>query len=137
MEKTKLYTLLHLAAGAFLGGPLCAGYMLMNNYKAQGNPEASEQVLRVTAIFMVAMVFLFPFLQKVPPLFVPLSTMAIAYAVGKAQGIEAAIENKARYEPHTPWRFLAVSVIGSVASLLSLVVARMLLELIIAAIPKT
>lgn len=112
----KLYKNRAVFIGAFLGGPLVAGYMAAENFKKLGQPEYAKRawVIAILTTIVVFGVFpSFPFVDKVLGAAVPVAYCAIADTlVLKYQGGRAKshIENGGKM--YSTWRAVWIGFVG-------------------------
>ena len=85
-ENAKLYSLKAIGGATFLGGPLAAGYMIGENYKALGKPNEGRTALVigiVATILLFAGLFLIPeqTIDKIPRQLIPLIYTGIIWGI--------------------------------------------------------
>jgi len=126
--RTKVYNEKGIAWGAFLGGPIAAGYFLIENYKSLGNRAIVNKAWKITLISTVIYFILAYFLQEMMGIsIVPIliSCMIMARQVFREkQAVEVEAHIKKGGAVHSNWRVAGISLlfflgtIGSIGSLL-------------------
>jgi hypothetical protein len=112
----KLYRNRAVFIGAFLGGPLVAGYMAAENFKNLGQPEYAKRawVIAILTTIVVFGVFPFlPFVDKILGAAVPVAYCAIADTlVLRYQGEKARAHVENGGKMYSTWRAVWVGLIG-------------------------
>ncbi len=122
----KIYKIQAIRGGTFLGGPLVAGYFIAGNFKAFNEHEKAKKawlfaILATVVIF--GAVFLIPDSVNVPKYIIPLVYSWIAYyLVQKYQGSQIDAHLGAGGQAYNWWRVLAVGLIGTVVTLIPIVI---------------
>ncbi|HTE34636.1 MAG TPA: hypothetical protein VK666_29860 [Chryseolinea sp.] len=112
----KLYSNRSIYIGTFLGGPLAAGYLIAENFKALGQPDKIRNtwiiaILATIAIFVAA--FLIPGLEKIPPYIVPLIYTTIAqFILQRLQGPSIKLHDEKGGFFFSVWRAVLIGIIG-------------------------
>jgi hypothetical protein len=112
----KIYKAIAIGIGTLLGGPLAAGYLIAENYKAF-NKSANAKKTWIYAVITTILIFggfiLIPDAKKIPfPLIILIYT-AIAYYLGKHyQGNNIAAHINSGGALHNWWRTLLVGLAG-------------------------
>jgi hypothetical protein len=114
--KNKVFKDKAIGTGAFIGGPLAAGYFLAENFKATNQPEKVKTtwiitILATIAIFSIA--FMIPANSKFPNQIIPAIYTFIAYLLFKnyqEKQVLEKIESGGTY--HSWWRVIGASVIS-------------------------
>ena len=113
---SKIYKIRAIQIAAFLGGPLIAGYLIAENYKALNETHKVKVTWLITAI-STAVIFIIaisiPASSKFPSILLPLVYSWIAfYLAQQYQGakIDGYIDAGGRW--HSWWRIIGVSLIG-------------------------
>ncbi|MFT5891871.1 MAG: hypothetical protein ACI9Y7_001978 [Dokdonia sp.] len=114
-SKNKVFKDKAIGAGAFLGGPLAAGYFLAENFKAINQPEKVKKtwiitILATIAIFSIA--FIIPANSRFPNQLIPAVYTFIAYLLFKnyqEKQVLEKIESGGTY--HSWWRVIGASVV--------------------------
>lgn len=114
----KVYKERGLAWGAFLGGPIIAGYLLIKNYKSLGKKSAVNKALGITIASTIIYCMLAYFFQEVVNLsFVPLAIicMVVTQQVFKQQqaaDVETHIQKGG--EVYSNWRAVGIGLLFSI-----------------------
>ncbi len=112
----KIYKDKAIWLGAFLGGPLTAGYIIAQNFKAFNEPDKARKTLIYTIIATVIIfggIFLMPDSIKIPNQIIPLIYTGIAYyLLQHYQGTNITAHINAGGPVHSWWRILSVGLIG-------------------------
>jgi len=102
--------------GAFLGGPLAAGYIIAENFKAFNQPNKANKTWIYTIIATIVIfggIFSIPDRVKIPNQIIPLIYTAIAYyLVQHFQGANITAHINAGGQLHSWWRILSVGIVG-------------------------
>ena len=80
----KIYSINAIWVGTFLGGPLSAGYLIAENFKAFGqrNKVGPTWIIAIIVTGVIfGGVFLIPEIEAIPQQIIPLTYSVIAYAV--------------------------------------------------------
>jgi hypothetical protein len=102
--------------GSFLGGPLTAGYLIAENFKAFNETNKAKKTwiyAIITTIVVFGGAFLIPDNVKFPNQIIPLTYTAVAYFLVKhfqEKNISTHIDAGGKL--HSWWRTIAVSIIG-------------------------
>ncbi|MCL6273286.1 hypothetical protein M3P19_04655 [Muricauda sp. 2012CJ35-5] len=85
-ENIKLYTSKSIWCATFLGGPLAAGYMIGENYKALDKPEEGRNALILGIVVTIALftiIFMIPehLMDKIPNQLIPLFYTFIIWGI--------------------------------------------------------
>jgi hypothetical protein len=86
IPKGKIYKDKAFWVGTFLGGPLVAGYLFSENFKALGQPEKVKPTWIITIIATVVIfggIFLIPDNINIPNQIIPIAYTAIAFGLFK------------------------------------------------------
>ena len=112
----KIYKDRAIQVGTFIGGPLVAGYLIAENFKAfneQGKAKKTWAFAIISTIIIFGGVFLIPNIEKVPRQLIPLVYTWIAYYLVKHyQGININAHINAGGAIYNWWRTLAIAFIG-------------------------
>jgi hypothetical protein len=112
----KIYKDRAIWAGTFLGGPLTAGYLIAENFKAFNEPDKAKKTWIFAIIATVVIfggVFLIPDNVKVPNQLIPLIYTAIAYfLVQHFQGQNISSHINAGGQLFGWWRTIGIGVLG-------------------------
>ncbi len=108
--------------GAFLGGPLTAGYLIAENFKAFNETDKAKKTWIYAIIATVVVfggVFLIPENVKIPNQIIPLIYTAIAYfLVQHFQGQNISEHINSGGELFGWWRTIAVAIIGLIITII-------------------
>jgi hypothetical protein len=114
----KVYRDKAIWAGAFLGGPLAAGYLIAENYRAFNQAGHAKKTWLYTIIGTVVLfggLFMIPDTVKLPGQVIPLIYTVAAYVfVQHYQGPAIAVHLDAGGQVHPWWRTVGVGVAGLV-----------------------
>lgn len=129
----KIYKQRAISVGAFLGGPLVAGYFIAENFKAFEENEKAKKTW-IIAIIVTVLVFGFAFLipddVTIPNQIIPILYTGIAYYMTQhfqGEKIKEHIENGGVY--FNWWRTIGVGFIGLFITILAAVSIFLLLDL--------
>lgn len=102
--------------GAFLGGPLAAGYIIAENFKAFNQPDKAKKTWIYTIIATIIIfggIFSMPDSVRIPNQIIPLIYTGIAYyLVQHFQGANITAHINAGGQFHSWWRTLSVGLVG-------------------------
>jgi hypothetical protein len=121
----KIYKQRAISAGAFLGGPLVAGYFIAENFKAFDENEKAKKtwiIAIIVTVFVFGTAFLIPDDVNVPNQIIPIAyTIIASYLAQHFQGtkIKEHIENGGVY--FNWWRVIGVGFIGLFITILAAV----------------
>ncbi len=120
--KGKIYTERTIWFATFFGGPLVAGYLLFENFKAFGERERAKTALIMSIAFTIllfAALFLVPDIDKVPRFIIPLTYTAAAFGLAKHyQGAKISAHIGAGGETQSAGKAILVTVVGIVVLVL-------------------
>lgn len=129
----KIYKQRAISVGAFLGGPLVAGYFIAENFKAFEENEKAKKTW-IIAIIVTVLVFGFAFLipddVTIPNQIIPILYTGIAYYMTQhfqGEKIKEHIENGGVY--FNWWRTIGVGFIGLFITILAAISIFILLDL--------
>ena len=118
----KVYKENALWAGAFLGGPLVAGYLLSENFKTLGQVEKVTPTWIITIVATIVIfggIFLIPESVNIPNQLFPIAYTSIAYGVFTKYQKESALEHVQKGGLLHGWgRVVGVSVVGLLLTLI-------------------
>jgi hypothetical protein len=80
----KIYSINAIWIGTFLGGPLSAGYLIAENFKALGQMNKVGPTWMIAIAFTAIIfgtIFWIPAIEEIPQQIIPLTYTAIAYAL--------------------------------------------------------
>ncbi|WP_243471068.1 hypothetical protein [Winogradskyella sp. MH6] len=85
-ENIKLYSSKAISGATFLGGPLAAGYLISENFKALNNPDDGRKSLIigiVTTIILFGGIFMLPeqIIDKIPRQLIPLIYTGVIWGI--------------------------------------------------------
>jgi hypothetical protein len=127
----KLYKDRAVFTGAFIGGPLVAGYLVAENFKLLGHREKvrTTWIVAVCATIVIfGGVFLIPNMEKIPNYIIPIIYSSLArYIVQKYQG--AAIQGHIDLggPTYSNWRAAWIGLVGLVV-LIAIIFALLFLK---------
>ena len=111
-QKIMLYSPRQMEVATFLGGPMCAVYMLTVNFKRLEKPVYARNVLFI-GLIIVLLWHLVPLTDKIPQVvyrIIPIlivSGICLKYHIAKQDILEAPL-----YIFRSNWKVLLVSIIG-------------------------
>lgn len=117
----KIYSEKAITTGTFLGGPLVAGYLIAENFKAFGDYNKAKNtwiISILSTILIFGLIFLIPENIQIPNVIFPLIYMSIAGYLTKLyqqQKINEHINN--RGEQFGWWRTIAISLVGCIITI--------------------
>jgi uncharacterized membrane protein len=118
----KIYKDRAIWVGTFIGGPLTAGYLIAENFKAFNEPDKAKMTwifAIIATIVIFGGVFLIPDNVKIPNQIIPLIYTAIAYyTVQHFQGKNITTYINSGGQLFGWWRTIGVGIIGIVISLI-------------------
>jgi len=108
---------------AFLGGPLAAGYIISENFKAFNQPDKAKKTWIYTIIATIIIfggIFSIPDSVKIPNQIIPLIYSGIAYFLMQHfQGANITAHINSGGQLHVWWRTLLVGLIGLAITLIA------------------
>lgn len=114
----KIYKENAIWVGAFVGGPLVAGYFIAENYKALNEPENAKQTWTYTiplTILVFSLALIIPQFKNFPSVIIPLSYTMGAYLFSKYyQGERLETHLETGGEVFGWWRIIGISLLGLV-----------------------
>jgi hypothetical protein len=130
----KLYKDRAVFLAAFLGGPLGAGYLIAENFKALDEPEKAKTTW-IIAIAVILVLFggliVIPTPEKMPQYIIPIAYSYAAYAiVQKYQGIDLKAHVLRGGTFYPMWRAALVALIGLMIMFAFIVVLGIIKEAI-------
>jgi len=112
----KIYKDRAIWVGTFLGGPLAAGYLIAENFKAFNETDKAKKTwiyAIIATVIVFGGVFLIPDNVKIPNQIIPLIYTAIAYyLVQNFQGQSISAHINSGGQLFSWWRTIAVGLIG-------------------------
>ena len=109
----KIYSKRAILVGTFLGGPLAAGYLIAENFKAFNDPDKAKKTwiyAIIATIVVFGIIFLIP---DIPALTIPAIYLGItSYVVQHFQGKNISTHINLGGQLHSGWRTIAVGMIG-------------------------
>lgn len=117
-ENTKLYKSKHIGIATFLGGPLAAGYLMYENFKALQRPISARNAIiigSVSTIILFVTLFSIPedIIDKIPSIIIPsVYTAIIYYLVQKYQGDTLEKHEKNNNPFFSIWRAIGIGLIS-------------------------
>ena len=121
----KIYKDRAIWVGTFLGGPLAAGYLIAENFKAFNDTDKAKKTWIYAIIATVVVfggVFLIPENVKIPNQIIPLINTAIAYyLVQHFQGQNISAHLNSGGQLFGWWRTIAVGLIGLAITIIPII----------------
>lgn len=117
---TKLYSQNAVVIAAFVAGPLAAGYLIGENFKALGQPKFARNSLLLGILSSVLLFFLLYVLpgatfDKIPRFLIPVLCAGVTFwVVSSTQGAVLHANRADKNIFFSPWRVAAVAAISSV-----------------------
>ena len=117
MKQIVIYSPNQVFAGAFLGGPIAAVYLVWKNFKALGKESLARQTILWGSVLVLATVAILPVLPEKPPHAVlPAIFGGLALAIASQfQMKKQAIRESNEYGFASFWRVAAVVVLSLIA----------------------
>ena len=120
INENKLYSIKAIAGATFLGGPLAAGYMISENFKALHAPEKARTALILGIIFTLVLfggLFMIPehIIDRVPKQLIPIAYTAIILGIvewKQGDDLKRHKENDAPF--YSGWRAAGIGLISLV-----------------------
>lgn len=120
-SERKFYKSNYIWPATYLGGPLVAGYLIAENFKALNEPDKAKVTWLFTVIGTIIIfggIFIIPEDINVPNYLIPLVYSGIAGSIAHFTQGEGLKEFASKGgESYTAWRALAVSLIGLLLTL--------------------
>ncbi len=117
LSSLKFFSEKNLWVGAFLGGPLVAGYMIARNFSALGEPARATNTWRVV---LPLTVILFAGIAMIPEdVNIPNFVFSMSYALlsvhflKKYQGHQLALHKEAGGVNYSWWMVVGISLLGA------------------------
>ena len=121
----KIYKDRQIWAGTMLGGPIAAGYLIAENFKAFGEADKARKtwiIAIIATIFIFGISFFAPYVDRIPNLFFVLVYTAIAYALFQLyQGEKVKTHIKAGGQIHSWWRTVGMAVIALLITIIPII----------------
>lgn len=121
----KIYKANAIHVGTFLGGPLVAGYLIAENYKAVGEYSKYKKTWIITILLTIViftLLYLIPDNSRIPNYIFPVIYSSIAFSLVKTfQGELIEAHQNAGGLFYSWWRIIGVSVIGLITIVLAIV----------------
>lgn len=111
----KLYNERAVLIAAFLGGPLAAGFLVAQNFKAIDEPQkATRTWLIATGVLILLIITSYiPFLDKVPPILYSAAICTTAHFLTKKyQGSQIQYHQESGGQLYSTWRAVAIGLIS-------------------------
>jgi hypothetical protein len=130
----KIYKILAVRLGAFLGGPMAVAYLMAANFKALGQPEkAGKAWLTGIAVSVVLFGFLFLLpeetVDKIPNVIISLFTMAAAHVlVTKYQQEELQEFLNEGGQSYSAWRAAGIALLMAILTLVVVVLVAVFID---------
>jgi hypothetical protein len=126
----KIYTLRSIQVATFLGGPIIAGYLISENYRAFNEDKKSKIAIMLgvlATIVLFGVVFMLPDTKKVPTYIIPLAYSWGAYIlVQQLMGAQMKAHFAAGGGVYTIWRALLAALIGGTVTVAGVFVTLLL-----------
>lgn len=113
----KFYSANSIHRATFLGGPLAAGYLIGENFKALNKPVAGRNALYLSIVVTVAifaLLFLLPdnFVDNIPKMLLPLIYLGLtALIIERTQGNALRKHKEHNNKFYSAWRAVGISLI--------------------------
>lgn len=118
IQNEKIYKDKQVWAGTFIGGPLVAGYLIAENFKALGDKDKvwrTWMIAVAATLLLIVISFSAPNIERVPNFVLPLLYTGIAFLLMRIfQGEKIVNHLRAGGKIHSWWRALGVSLFGMV-----------------------
>jgi MFS family permease len=118
IPQKKLYNDRAVRVGTFIGGPLVAGYIAAENFKALEQPEkvkSSWLYAIIATVIIFGIVFFVPGAEKIPNfLILVIYTLLASWLVKKYQGNEIKNHKEKGGEMYSAWKSVWIGLIGLV-----------------------
>jgi low affinity Fe/Cu permease len=105
----------------FFGGPLAAGYIIAENFKAFGDKKKYTTTLLITTVFTIVLfsiIFLIPAIQNIPHILIPIAYTSLAYALVKHyQGKQIDEHITKGGKIYSVWRSVLIAVISLITTI--------------------
>ena len=116
ITERKIYKNRALWVGSFIGGPLVAGYIIAENFKAFNQPSNAQKTWLITIVSTIIIfggIFLIPDNVKIPNQLIPLIYTTVAYYILKHyQGTEIESHIESGGQVYKWGRVIIISLIG-------------------------
>jgi len=116
LSEKKIYKDKEVWVGAFIGGPLVAGYQIAKNYKVF---RERDKVIKTWFVAIASSIFLFyisifaPFIDRMPNFIIPLIYTGMAYLLVRIYQGEKIIDFiRSGGKIHSWWKTLGVALLG-------------------------
>jgi hypothetical protein len=129
MAPAKVYSPTQVKAGAFLGGPLTAVYLLKRNFDAMGKGDLAKRTLLLGLAFNLAFILVLPCLpSRFPNMVLPLAYSLLAGHLAETYQLKKQqILDSETFSFQSNWMVAGASLIGIVVFLAIAIAAAFLL----------
>lgn len=117
-ENLQFYKKQAIGIATFIGGPIAAGYLIRENYKALNQTEKGNNILIISILATIAMfvlIFSIPekIMEKVPNVILPAAyTAAIVFWVEQTFGTILKQHEENNYSFYSVWRAVGIGVVS-------------------------
>lgn len=125
-QNIKLYSTTSIGTATFWGGPLAAGYMIGENFKALGEPSKGRNALIIGIISTIVLfvgIFSLPdnLVDKIPRLLIPIVYTGIVWAIVESTQGELLKQHKEKENAfYSGWRTIGIGLISMLILLIGL-----------------
>jgi len=128
----KIYSEKNIWRATFLGGPLVAGYLIAENFKAFNEPEKVRKtwvIAVIATILIFSGAFLMADAEKSPRYLIPIIYSAIAYLIAqRCQSKSISHHISVGGLMFSVWRALGISLVGAVITVLPLFIVALSIQ---------
>ena len=120
IKDVKLHSMRGILIGTFLGGPLAAGYLVMENYQNLGNRDSASKsliygILGTIILFGITLALPEEIMDRIPSAAISFVSVAVIYGIVQQQFGEIFLEHDAKDRTfYSRWRAVAVGLISLV-----------------------
>lgn len=112
----KIYKDKAIYGASYIGGPLAAGYIISENFKAFGDKEKVKKTWIITIVFIItlfSLILFTPGFERIPRFLIPLSYTLIAYwLIRQYQGKQIDEHINKGGKTYSGWRVALISIIS-------------------------
>lgn len=130
----KIYSVNQIRGATFLGGPLVAGYLIAENYKAFDEYDKGRRVWMIAIVFSIAMfalIFLLPENVHIPNVVIPLAySWLTSILVTHYQGPQIKEHFNSGGQTYNWSRTIVIALIGTVITVALLFICAFMLDVL-------